>query len=40
MIEFYIDTRVDLKTVLPHGPLTICFDAPSAYAELRPLGFL
>jgi hypothetical protein len=23
MIEFYIDTRVDLKTVFPHGPLTL-----------------
>jgi hypothetical protein len=20
MIEFYVDTRVDLKTVFPHGP--------------------
>ena len=23
MIEFYIDTRVDLKTVFPHGPPTL-----------------
>ena len=23
MIEFYIDTRVDLKTVFPHEPLTL-----------------
>jgi len=23
MVEFYIDTRVDLKTVFPHGPPTL-----------------
>ena len=23
MIEFFIDTRVDLKTVFPHGPHTL-----------------
>ena len=23
MIEFYIDTRVDLKTMFPHGPPTL-----------------